>query len=73
MLTSASAPWRVIRPRSRRPWGCMGGPHLLGRSAQGLAVVRDAVDMATRYAGASSPVALQNLLFLSDTQVATQI
>jgi tetratricopeptide (TPR) repeat protein len=44
---------------------------LTGRSAQGLPVAREAVDIATRYAGASSPLALQNLLFLSDAQVAS--
>jgi non-specific serine/threonine protein kinase/serine/threonine-protein kinase len=44
---------------------------LTGRSAQGLSIAREAVDIATRYAGASSPVALQNMLFLSDGQSAT--
>jgi tetratricopeptide (TPR) repeat protein len=44
---------------------------LTGRSAQGLSVAREAVAIATRYAGTSSPVALQNMLFLSDAQYAT--
>ncbi|MDB6158695.1 MAG: prkC [Gammaproteobacteria bacterium] len=44
---------------------------LTGRSAQGLPITREAVDIATRYAGASSPVVLQNMLFLSDAQSAT--
>lgn len=44
---------------------------LTGRSAQGLPIARQAVDMATRYAGASSPVAVQNMLLLSDAQYAT--
>jgi tetratricopeptide (TPR) repeat protein len=44
---------------------------LTGRSAQGLPITREAVDIATRYAGASSPVALQNMLFLSDAQFST--
>jgi non-specific serine/threonine protein kinase/serine/threonine-protein kinase len=44
---------------------------LTDRSVQGLPITREAVDIATRYAGASSPVALQNMLFLSDAQSAT--
>jgi hypothetical protein len=44
---------------------------LTGRSSQGLPIAREAVAIATRYAGASSPVALQNMLFLSDAQFAT--
>jgi tetratricopeptide (TPR) repeat protein len=44
---------------------------LTGRIAQGLPIAREAVDIAKRYAGASSPVALQNMLFLSDAQSAT--
>ena len=44
---------------------------LTGRSAQGLPIARQAVDIATRYAGASSPVAVQNRLLLSDAQYAT--
>jgi hypothetical protein len=43
---------------------------LTGRSAQGLPIAKEAVELATRYAGASSPLALQNLLFLSDAQFA---
>jgi non-specific serine/threonine protein kinase/serine/threonine-protein kinase len=43
---------------------------LTGRNAQGLPIAREAVDMAKRYAGGSSPVALQNILFLSDAQYA---
>jgi hypothetical protein len=42
---------------------------LTGRTAQGLQVAQEAADMAVRYAGAASPVALQNLLFLADAQV----
>jgi hypothetical protein len=41
------------------------------RGAQGLQVASEAVGMATRYAGASSPVALQNRMFLADAQFAT--
>jgi non-specific serine/threonine protein kinase/serine/threonine-protein kinase len=44
---------------------------LTNRGAQGLKVAGEAVDLATRYAGASSPVALQNRLFLGDAQLAT--
>jgi tetratricopeptide (TPR) repeat protein len=44
---------------------------LTGRSGQGLSIAREAVAIATRYAGASSPVALQDMLFLSDAQYAT--
>jgi serine/threonine protein kinase len=44
---------------------------LTGRSALGLPIAREAVGIATRYAGASSPVALQNMLLLSDAQYAT--
>ncbi|HEV7446121.1 MAG TPA: tetratricopeptide repeat protein, partial [Steroidobacteraceae bacterium] len=43
---------------------------LTDRSMQALPISREAVDIATRYAGASSPVALQNMLFLSDAQYA---
>jgi eukaryotic-like serine/threonine-protein kinase len=42
-----------------------------GRSAQALPIAREAVDTAKRYAGADSPVALQNMLFLADAQSAT--
>jgi hypothetical protein len=41
------------------------------RGAQALPVANEAVDLATRYAGASSPVAVQNRLFLADAQLAT--
>jgi serine/threonine protein kinase/tetratricopeptide (TPR) repeat protein len=44
---------------------------LTGRSAQGLPISQEAVDLAKRYAGPSSPVTLQHLLFLSDAQFAT--
>jgi tetratricopeptide (TPR) repeat protein len=44
---------------------------LTNRGAQGLQVASEAVEMATRYAGASSPVALQNRMFLADAQFAT--
>jgi hypothetical protein len=43
---------------------------LTGRNAQSLRIANEAVDLATRYAGPSSPVALQNLLFLADAQAA---
>jgi predicted Ser/Thr protein kinase len=43
---------------------------LTGRSAESLPIARQAVDLATRYAGRTSPVALQNLLFLADAQSA---
>jgi serine/threonine protein kinase/tetratricopeptide (TPR) repeat protein len=39
------------------------------RSA-GLPIAKEAVELATRYAGASSPVALQNRCFLADAQFA---
>jgi eukaryotic-like serine/threonine-protein kinase len=41
---------------------------LSGRSAQSLPIAKEAVAVAARYAGASSPVALQNQLFLADAQ-----
>jgi eukaryotic-like serine/threonine-protein kinase len=44
---------------------------LTNRAAQGLRVVNEAVDLSGRYAGASSPVALQNRIFLADAQLAT--
>ncbi len=44
---------------------------LTNRGAQGLQVVSEALDLATRYAGASSPLALQNRMFLADAQLAT--
>ena len=44
---------------------------LTNRGAQALPVASEAVDLATRYAGASSPVALQNRIFLADAQLAT--
>ncbi len=44
---------------------------LTARSAQSLTVVKEAVDMAKRYAGPSSPVALRNLLFLADAEAAS--
>jgi tetratricopeptide (TPR) repeat protein len=43
---------------------------LSGRGAQSLPIAREAVDVATRYAGASSPVALQNMIFLADAELA---
>jgi non-specific serine/threonine protein kinase/serine/threonine-protein kinase len=42
-----------------------------GRAVQSLPIAKEAVEVATRYAGASSPVALQNGLFLADAQSAT--
>jgi tetratricopeptide (TPR) repeat protein len=44
---------------------------ITNRSAQALPVAKEAVELATRFAGASSPVALQNRLFLADAQSAT--
>ena len=44
---------------------------LTDRSAQGLPIAREAVDIATRFAGASSPVALQNMLLLAHAQSAS--
>jgi tetratricopeptide (TPR) repeat protein len=44
---------------------------LTGRSAQALPIAGEAVELSKRYAGASSPVALQNMLFLADAQAAT--
>jgi eukaryotic-like serine/threonine-protein kinase len=43
---------------------------LMNRGAQSLPIAREAVDIATRYAGASSPVGLRNRLFLADAQLA---
>ena len=43
---------------------------LTGRGAEGLPVAKEAVELSTRYTSASSPVTLQNLLFLADAQVA---
>ncbi len=40
------------------------------RNAQALPMAREAVEMSTRYAGAASPVALRNLFFLADAQLA---
>lgn len=42
---------------------------LFRRDSQALAVLRGAVDMASRYAGAWSPVALQNSLFLGEAEL----
>jgi len=40
------------------------------RAAQALPVSQEAVDLATRYAGPVSPVAVRNRLFLADAQLA---
>jgi Tfp pilus assembly protein PilF len=39
---------------------------LADRAAEALPIAKQAVDLGRRYAGASSPVAMQNLLFLGD-------
>jgi non-specific serine/threonine protein kinase/serine/threonine-protein kinase len=44
---------------------------LTNRAAQGLQVASEAVALSARYAGVSSPVALQNRMFLADAQLAT--
>jgi eukaryotic-like serine/threonine-protein kinase len=43
-----------------------------GRSAQALPVAREALDIAARYAGPSSPVTLQNRMFMADAQLASR-
>jgi non-specific serine/threonine protein kinase/serine/threonine-protein kinase len=43
---------------------------LMNRIEPALAALREAADLGTRYAGATSPVALQNRLFLGETQLA---
>jgi eukaryotic-like serine/threonine-protein kinase len=40
------------------------------RGTQALPILHEAVEIATRYAGASSPVALQNRMYLADAQLA---
>jgi len=40
------------------------------RAPQALPIAQEAVDLATRYAGPASPVAVRNRLFLSDAQFA---
>jgi eukaryotic-like serine/threonine-protein kinase len=40
------------------------------RNDEAVPVLREAAELATRYAGATSPVALQNRLFLGDAQLA---
>jgi hypothetical protein len=44
---------------------------LTNRAAQGLPITVEAVDLATRYAGPVSPVAVRNRIFLVDAQLAT--
>jgi eukaryotic-like serine/threonine-protein kinase len=44
---------------------------LTNRATQSLPIAKEAVDLATRYAGASSPVGLRNRLFLADAQLAS--
>jgi tetratricopeptide (TPR) repeat protein len=43
---------------------------LTNRAAQGLPITVEAVDLATRYAGPVSPVAVRNRIFLVDAQLA---
>jgi tetratricopeptide (TPR) repeat protein len=43
---------------------------LTGRSTEALPIAKEAVEMSLRYAGRSSPVALQNLCFLANAQSA---
>jgi eukaryotic-like serine/threonine-protein kinase len=42
---------------------------ILGHDSEAVNVLRDASSLAARYAGAASPVALQNRLFLGDAQL----
>jgi non-specific serine/threonine protein kinase/serine/threonine-protein kinase len=42
---------------------------ITNRNAGAVAVLRDATDMANRFAGAGSPVAVQNALFLGEAQL----
>ena len=42
---------------------------LTNRAAQALPIIVEAVDLATKYAGPVSPVAVRNQLFLADTQL----
>jgi predicted Ser/Thr protein kinase len=44
---------------------------ITNRFEPALAALREAVDVATKYAGAGSPVALQNQLFLGEAQMAS--
>jgi hypothetical protein len=44
---------------------------LTNRGVLALPIAIEAVDLATRYAGAASPVAVRNRLFLSDAQLVT--
>jgi non-specific serine/threonine protein kinase/serine/threonine-protein kinase len=44
---------------------------LTQRAEQGLPVTAEAVDLATRYAGPASPVAVRNRIFLVDAQLAS--
>jgi hypothetical protein len=44
---------------------------LTNRAAQALPIAQAAVDLATKYAGPVSPVAVRNRLFLADTQLAS--
>jgi predicted Ser/Thr protein kinase len=43
---------------------------ITNRNAPGISVLREAADMAVRYAGPGSPVAIQNRLFLGEAQLA---
>jgi non-specific serine/threonine protein kinase/serine/threonine-protein kinase len=42
---------------------------ITARDAQAIAVLREAADLAARYAGANSPLAVRNRLFLAETQL----
>ncbi|HEY6924615.1 MAG TPA: tetratricopeptide repeat protein, partial [Steroidobacteraceae bacterium] len=43
---------------------------MTGRAAQAVPILQEATDIGTRYAGASSPVAVRNRLFLGQAQLA---
>ena len=45
--------------------------YMQNRNREAVDALREAADLATRYAGATSPVALQNRLFLGEAQLAT--
>jgi eukaryotic-like serine/threonine-protein kinase len=44
---------------------------MTGRAAQAIPILKEATDIGARYAGPSSPVAVQNRLFLGQAQLAT--
>jgi non-specific serine/threonine protein kinase/serine/threonine-protein kinase len=43
---------------------------ITGRNEPAISVLREAADLAVRYAGASSPLAIQNRIFLGEAQLA---